>query len=77
MSKLTQKEKEELEDIFGISIYSTEYLPHETFEDLFKRKLTTWLEQKKKEWQELAVAEYRLKKEIETKFYGSGLDLNN
>ena len=69
---LTKEEKKEIEDIFNISIYSTEYYPHETFSDLFERKLTEWLEQKKKQWMELAVAEYKLKKEMETKFYTSG-----
>lgn len=70
MNKLTKEDKKELEDIFGTSIYSTEYLPHETFEDLLKRKLTTWLEQKKKEWTEWAVAEYRLQ-ELENRIASS------
>jgi hypothetical protein len=51
---MTEAEKEELENIFNISIYSTEYLPHETYTDLFKRKLIEFIEQKKKEWQEEA-----------------------
>lgn len=32
-------------------------------------ELEIWVESKKKEWQELAVAEYKLKKEMETKFF--------
>jgi non-homologous end joining protein Ku len=51
---MTEEEKKELENIFNISIYSTEYLPHETYTDLFKRKLIEFIEQKKKEWQEQA-----------------------
>ncbi|OPY28630.1 MAG: hypothetical protein A4E27_00312 [Methanobacterium sp. PtaU1.Bin242] len=49
---MTEQEKGELEDIFNISIYSTEYLSHETYTDLFKRKLIEFMEKKKKEWQE-------------------------
>ena len=54
---LIKKELKEFDDIFNTSIYSTEYYAHETYEDLFKRKLTTWVEQKKKEWQEEAYGE--------------------
>lgn len=57
MSKLTKEELKEFEDIWGISIYSTEYRAHETYEDLFKRKIVEWLEQKKKQWREEAYEE--------------------
>jgi hypothetical protein len=36
------------------------------------KEIVQYLEQKKKQWMELAVAEYKLKKEMETKFYTSG-----
>ncbi|OPY28626.1 MAG: hypothetical protein A4E27_00308 [Methanobacterium sp. PtaU1.Bin242] len=52
---MTEEEKKELEDIFNISIYSTEYLAHETYTDFFKRKLIEFIEKKKEEWQEEAV----------------------
>lgn len=51
---MTEQEKKELEDTFNISVYSTEYLAHETYTDLFKRKLIEFMEKKKKEWQEEA-----------------------
>lgn len=57
MSKLTKEELKEFDDIFNTSIYSTEYYAHETYEDLFKRKLIEWVSQKKKEWQEEAIKE--------------------
>ncbi len=43
------------------------------FQTADMEKAIKWVEQKKKEWQEIAVAEYRLKREIETKFYEDGL----
>lgn len=66
MSKLTKEEKQWFYDKF----YNTDI---GTSRDSFDAFLE-YIEQKKKEWQELAVAEYRLKKEVVTKFYGSGLD---
>jgi hypothetical protein len=55
---MTEKEKKEFKEFFYWSV------PENVME---------WMEKKKKEWQEMAVAEYRLKREVETKFYGDGL----
>jgi hypothetical protein len=57
---MTDKETKELEKFF------------ETQPLKVRRLIYKWLKQQK----ELAVAEYRLKKEMETKFYGSGSDPN-
>lgn len=67
---MTEEEKKELENIFNISIYSTEYLPHETYTDLFKRKLIEFIEQKKKEWQEEAKCKHHF-------IDGHGEDIQN
>lgn len=37
--------KKGLDKVFNIPIYSTEYLPHETYEDLFKRKLLEFVQE--------------------------------
>ena len=64
---LTKKERNELRSKAVRIDMSSDF--REDYDDLLQ-----WVSQKKKEWQELAVAEYKLKKEVETKFYGNGLD---
>lgn len=59
MSKLTNEEKTKIVDLWG---------------DKSCDQMIDWVEKMKELWQEMAVAEYKLKKEMETKFYGSGLD---
>ena len=56
MSKLTNEERTKIVDLWG---------------DKSCDQMIDWVEKMKELWQEIAVAEYKLKKEMETKFYGS------
>jgi hypothetical protein len=76
MNKLTKEEIQELK-ILMTRLEEADFEDAEAEdENEVEIDIRKWVEQKKKQWMELAVAEYKLKKEMETKFYGSGLDLN-